>query len=158
MQRLALGNTLNTYKVQVWCDEIKSLLGVTETFPHAAYMLHLQMDSLVTGYNCIMCTIPDIQGLLQPLEEAIHKFFISALFGRPPCSSMERDLYALPVQLGGLGLVNPCKAAVSSFNASVQLTSPLIALIISQCADQTADPMRKHGVLTFMRAGSATPD
>ena len=49
---------------------------------------------------------------------------------------MERDLYALPVRLGGLGLVNLCKAMIFSFNASMQLTSSLVALIISQCADQ----------------------
>jgi len=58
-----------------------------------------------------MCTIPNIQDFLQPLEDVIHQLFIPALFGRPTCSAMERNLYALPVCLGGLGLVN-CHAAV----------------------------------------------
>ena len=101
-----------------------------------------------------MCTIPDIQGLLQPLEEAIHQFFIPALFDRPPCSSMARDLYALQMRLGGLGLVNPCKAAVSSFNASVQLTFPLIALIISQCADQTVHQAQVRQLKQTIRQGN----
>ena len=74
-----------------------------------------------------------------PLEDAIHQHFITALFGRPPCSSVERDLYALPVRLGGLGLVNPCKVSHSNFKASEQLTSPLVALIIAQCATQTVN-------------------
>ena len=64
-----------------------------------------------------MRTIPDITDLLQPLEDVIHQSFIPALFGRPSCSSTERDLYALPVRLGGLGLMNPCSAA-SSFRGS----------------------------------------
>jgi len=76
---------------------------------------------------------------LQPLKDMIHQLFIPALFGHPPCSAMERDLYALPVRLGGLGLVNPCKAASSSFSVSERLTSPLVALITSQCATQTVD-------------------
>ena len=41
-----------------------------------------------------MRTVPDIQDILQPLEEAIHQ---PALFGCPPCFFVERDLYALPV-------------------------------------------------------------
>ena len=116
-----------TSKVQVWRDEIKRLPEVAETFPHAAYAAFTHGFS--SHWLYIMHTIPDIQGLLQPLEEAIHQFFIPALFGCPPCSSMARDLYALPVRLGGLGLVNPCKAAVFGFNASVQLTSPLSLLL-----------------------------
>ena len=101
-----------------------------------------------------MRTIPDIQGLLQPLEEAIHQFFIPALFGRPPCPSMERDLYALPVRLGGLGLVNSCKAVDSSFNASVQLTSPLVVLIISQCADQIVHQAQVRQLKQAIRQGN----
>ena len=66
-----------------------------------------------------MRTIPDITDLLQPLEDVIHQSFIPALFGRPSCSSTERDLYALPVRLGGLGLMNPCSAA-SSFRDHVR--------------------------------------
>ena len=58
-----------------------------------------------------MLIIPDIKDFLQPLEDVIHQSFIPALFGRPPCSPTERDLYALSVRLGDLGLINPCSAA-----------------------------------------------
>ena len=61
-----------TSKVQVWCDEIKRLSEVTETFPHAAYAAFTH--GLSSHWLYIMRTIPDIQGLLQPLEEAIHHF------------------------------------------------------------------------------------
>ena len=59
--------------------------------------------------------------------------------GCPPCSSIERDLYALPVRLGGLGLMNPCSAASSAFHDSEKLTAPLVALIAAQCMTQTVD-------------------
>ena len=41
-------------------------------------------------------TIPDIQSLMQPLEDTIHQFLIPALTGWPPCSKTERDILALP--------------------------------------------------------------
>lgn len=51
-------------------------------------------------------TIPDIADLLNPLEEAIQQHLIPALTGRPPCSKEERDLLALPIRLGGMGITN----------------------------------------------------
>ena len=97
-----------------------------------------------------MCTIPDIQTLLQPLEEVIHQHFIPALWSSP-CSSVERDLFALPVRFGGLGLVKPCKVSQSNFHDSEQLTSPLIALIIAQRINQTADRDQVHQLKLAIR-------
>ena len=77
--------------------------------------------------------------------------FYSALFGRPPCSSTERDLYALPVRLGGLGLVNPCFAASSSFHDSEKLTASLVALIAAQCMTQTVDWDQVHHLKQSIR-------
>ena len=64
---------------------------------------------------------------------------------------MERDLYAFPVQLGGLGLVNPCTVSRSNFKALEQLTSPLAALIIAQCATQTVDHDQMHQLKLTIR-------
>ena len=91
-------------------------------FPHADYAALIH--GLFSHWSYLLCTIPDIT---------------PALLGRPPCSSTERDLYALPVHLGGLGLVNPCSAASSSFHDSERLTAPLVALIAAQCMTQTVD-------------------
>ena len=66
------------------------------------------------------------------------------MFGRPPCSPTERDLYALPVRLGGLALINPCSAAHSCFCDSERLTAPLVALIMAQYATQTVDHDHIH--------------
>ena len=98
-----------------------------------------------------MCTIPDIQTFLQPPEDVIHQHFIPALFGCPPCSSVERDLFALPVRFGGLGLVNPCKVSQSNFHDSEQLTSPFVALIIAQRINQTADRDQVHQLKLVIR-------
>ncbi len=55
---------------------------------------------------------------LLPLENAIHQYFIPALTGRPPRSSLERELLALPVRLGGLDLYNPAALSPTIFQAS----------------------------------------
>ena len=44
--------------------------------------------------------------LAQPLERVISDVFIPSLIGCN-CSEAERDLIALPVHMGGLGLINP---------------------------------------------------
>ena len=116
---------------------MKRLAEVADIFPHAAYAAFTH--GLFSCWSYLMRTIPDITDLLQPLEDVIHQSFIPVLFGRPPCSSIERDLYALPVHLGGLGLMNPCSAASSAFHDSEKLTAPLVALIAAQCMTQTVD-------------------
>ena len=60
---------------------------------------------------------------------AIQQYFIAALTGREACSVAERDLLALPVRLGGMGLVNTMSESVHAFEV---FTSPLVALIVAQ--------------------------
>ena len=86
-----------------------------------------------------MRTIPDIDNLLKPLENRIHQHLIPALTGHPPCSAIERDLLALPVRLGGLGLHDPSSLSTESFQSSKHITAPLVALIISQDLEKTPD-------------------
>ena len=52
---------------------------------------------------------------------------------------MERDLLALPVRLGGLGLSNPATSSPDVFQASQSLTAPLVALIVAQDVSQIVD-------------------
>ena len=48
------------------------------------------------------------------------------------CTREERDLLALPVQMGGLGLINPSQVATFEYEASVKVTKPLVQQIVSQ--------------------------
>ena len=134
--------TYVTSKVKAWCDEVKRLAEVADIFPHAAYAAFTH--GLFSCWSYLLRTIPHIADLLQLLEDVIHQLFIPALFGRPPCSFTERDLYALSVRLGSLGLVNPCSTASSSFHDFEKLTAPLVALIAVQCMTQTADWDQVH--------------
>ena len=70
------------------------------------------------------------------MEAAIHQHFIPALTGHEACSVVERELLALPVRLGGMGLVNPMSESTHAFEASKRITAPLVALIVAQTPNQ----------------------
>ncbi len=77
-------------------------------------------------------TVPEIQHELQPLENIIRLKLLPALTGRPPPNDSERELFALPARLGGLGLANPTVQSSREFVASVKITDPLKNAIVSQ--------------------------
>ena len=78
-----------------------------------------------------MRTLPDIERLLQPLERAISDVHIPSLIDRN-CSETERDLLALPVRMGGLGLINPSVSADAEYQASIRVSAPLVSKIEAQ--------------------------
>ena len=92
-------------KVKKWSEEIKCLAKVAVPQPHAAYAAFTH--GMSSRWTYLMRTIPNTLDLLLPNEEAICQHFIPALTGRTSCSTAMRDLLALPVRLGGLGLANP---------------------------------------------------
>ena len=59
---------------------------------------------------------------------------IPAWTGKAPPSDLERDLFALPACLGGLGIVNPVTLSSKYFPASVSISAPLCNLIEFQQA------------------------
>ena len=124
-------------KVEKWTEEIKKLAHIAQTQPHAAYSAYTH--GLSSRWSFLSRTIPDIADMLNPLEEAIQQHLIPALTGRPPCSREERDLLALPVRLGGMGITNPVSTSHRNFEASMRLTSPLAATIATQDQDRLVD-------------------
>ena len=103
-------------KVQGWTKDIMNLAEVASSQPHAAYAAYVH--GLSSRWSYLLRTVPDIDDLLQPLENAIHQHLIPVLTGRPPCSSIARDLLALPVRLGGLGIRDPSATSSESFQSS----------------------------------------
>ena len=54
----------------------------------------------------VMRLAPDIENLFQPLEDVMRHHFLPAITGRSASNGEERDLLALPVRLGGLGILH----------------------------------------------------
>lgn len=71
-------------------------------------------------------TIADIGDLFSPLEEAIRHRFLPTLTGLSAFSDAERDLMALPVHLGGLGITNPTNpdSPPAQYFSESQVSSP----------------------------------
>ena len=97
--------------------------------PHAAFSA--LSHGLARKWIYLLRTIPDIDDLLQPLEEGIHQRLLPAMTGRAPSSDMERNLHALPVRHGGLGIANPVKIAQEQISASRRLTAELVQDLMS---------------------------
>ena len=105
-------------KVEDWVGEVTRLAEFARSQPQASYAAFT--FGLRHRWTCFMRALPDIENLLQPLERAISNVLIPLLIGRN-CSEAERDLVALPVRLGGLGLINPSDSVDAEYSASIRI-------------------------------------
>ena len=80
-------------KLQQRVEEIKHLSSTTQTQPHAAYPAFVHV--LSTKWTYLSRTIPNIEELVQPLEDAIRHHFIPVLTRRAPPSKKEICLHYL---------------------------------------------------------------
>ena len=117
-------------KVADWVSEIEHLSSIAVTHPHAAYTAYTH--GLSSIWTFLARVIPEIGDLLCPLEEAIRHRFLTALTGKTALTDIERDLLALPVRLGGMGISNPTKQASQHHSTSIRVTAPLVAIISQQ--------------------------
>ena len=116
-------------KVEDWVGEVTRLAEFARSQPQASYAAFT--FGLRHRWTYFMRTLPDIENLLQPLERAISDVLIPSLIGRN-CSEAERDLVALPVRMGGLGLINPSDSADAEYSASIRVSAPLVSKIEAQ--------------------------
>ena len=109
-------------KVEEWVSEGVKLSKFAKTEPQASYAAF--SFGLKHRWTYFMRTLADIEDLLEPLERAIADVFISSLT-ESNCTQKERDLLALPVRMGGLGLTNTVQTARSEYSASIKISAPL---------------------------------
>ena len=122
-------NEYITNKVTSWTEEIAKLAEFALSQPQACYAVFT--FGLKHRWTYFLRTLPDIQDLLEPLENAISNVLIPAITEHS-CSSSERDILALPVRHGGLGITNPCREENREYQSSVKVTMPLVEKIVSQ--------------------------
>ena len=83
---------------------------------------------------------------LPPLELAIRQQFLSTMIPHPP-SDLERELFGLPVSLGGLGICDPYQASGEYYSFSRELSRPLVDLILQQCVTLPHDVIDSQCVI-----------
>ena len=109
---------------------MECLASIAISQPHAAYAAFTH--GLKHKWTYLSRVLSDISDLMAPLEKVIAQSFIPALTGQSQFNDSTRDLLALPVRLGGLGISNPMNTAPSQYDDSVEITAPLTELILQQ--------------------------
>ena len=141
---LGSGTFIDTFtkkKIARWTELIISLAEIAKSHPHAAYCGFVH--GLSNQWSFTMRTVPGIEDLFQPIEEAIRYHLIPALTGRD-VSEAERQLLSLPTRLGGLGLANPTHIASNEYAGSVKVTAPLVELINEKQFQYCIDTVSKQ--------------
>ena len=115
--------------VSQWAHGLSQLSLIAATQPHAAYTVLTHGFS--SKWKYFLRTNPHIGDLLSPLELGIRQHFLPTLIPHPP-SDLERELFGLPVSLGGLGICDPCRISTDDYNFSLELSRPLVDLILHQ--------------------------
>jgi hypothetical protein len=127
-------------KVAKWAKDIKELSEIAKEEPQAA--LSAFTKALCHRWTFVQRTIPDIKELFVPMEKCIREHFIPAVIGRN-VSDIHRRLLALPVRLGGLGIINPVEAADKEYQTSIKVTEDLVDLIYHQATSlKTLDKIK----------------
>ncbi len=80
-------------KVRCWVKDIEDLANIAKDEPQLAYACYTK--GLSHRWTYVLQTIPDIQHLVVPLEEAIRNIFIPAMLGRVIFDT-EREILELP--------------------------------------------------------------
>ena len=120
-------------KVTEWQQELTLMAKVATSQPHATFAAFIH--GYVHKFTYLSRTTPIQDHLLQPLEDVIRTQLIPAWTGRAPPNDLERELFALPARLGGLGITNPVSRVSKEYQASGSISAPLCQLIESQQPD-----------------------
>ena len=116
-------------KVEECVSEVVKLSEFAATEPQASYTA--LTFGLKHRWIYSLRTLQDIEDLLIPLERAVADTLIPSTTGHT-CTREERDLLALPVRMGRLGLINPSQVVTFEYEASVKVTKPFVQQIVSQ--------------------------
>ena len=124
-------------KVEDWVSQVVKLAEFAMSQPQACYAAFT--FGLRHRWTYLLRTLPNIEDLVEPLERAIADVLIPSITDHHCTTPSERDRLALPVRLGGLGIINPSQDADLQYQASVKTTAPLVEKIVSQVHETPDD-------------------
>ena len=123
-------------KVSDWCEELEKLCYIAKSNPHAAYCAYIH--SFQHKYTYFFRTMEGFEKHLEPLDNLITYGFLPTLFGSA-LTPTERELVALPLRFGGMGITIPSEKAVRDFKSSMFVTSGLVKEIKEQGQNPAPD-------------------
>ena len=116
-------------KIKMWSSEIATLSNIALSQPQAAYAAYIH--GVTSRWLYLSRTCPDTSKAR--LEQVIRFNLIPSLTGKIALNDLERNMLALPIRHGGLGIVDPSLISSSSYQASIAVSSPITNLILDQC-------------------------
>ena len=119
-----LVGTNRSGRIDKWIQEVITLSKIAMIEPHAAYAGFTH--GLRHKYTYIMRTLPGISEHLKRLDAAITNHLVKALFHNHECNEIERELFSLPMKLGGLGIIIPSEMSDIQFRNSQSVTRSLV--------------------------------
>ena len=135
-------------QISQWVQGLSQLSSVAVTQPHAAYAVLIHGFFSKWNYYLRTNPIPDDQ--LFTLEHAIRHKFLSTIILHPP-NDLERELFSLPISLGGLGICDPHQASKEFYKFSHTLSRPLVDLIPRQCESLPHDAIDSQLLYRFFK-------
>ena len=126
-------------KVVKWEEEIKTLLEIACTQPHAAYAA--LVHGVIRKYTFVMRTVPNISTMLKHLDEAIDDFIKVILQGYT-FNDAERLLFSLPAKYGALGIIIQSMRSDLEYQNSLKITKVMSENVKNQ--DNIYDDRKKE--------------
>ena len=123
---------------------VRHLARAAEKFPHQSVYVAFITMSLQSEWKFLQRLIPGWSSAwFGELNDVIKREFIPALLARRQFSEGEMELFELPVRWGRLGILDPTKAAQSSYELFFSATSMVREAILGDepldvpgCAEQ----------------------
>ena len=116
------------YKVDEWKEELETLVNIAQSQPQAAYAAYTH--GVMSKWNYIFRIMdfqePSTADILQPLGSKIRTQLLPAITGQNPPNDILCEVFSLPPNLGGLGMINPVSTASQQHHASIKVTAPLV--------------------------------
>ena len=97
---------------------------------------------LETSVDVLFKNFAADSGSIRAIRECNNLLLIPAITERK-CNQLDRNILALPVRFGGLGLRNPSLEARREYASSIKVTKPLVEQIVSQSHQLPEDSLIK---------------
>ena len=126
-------------KAEHWASMIGTLADLAKAHPQSAYSLFVH--AMRHKFSFIERSTPNAGASLQIVEDSIKDFFIPSIFGSNVMpTDLEREMYSLPINLGGLSIDNPVTGAAFKHAESRALCKTLSDLIKHSMKSYVIDP------------------
>jgi hypothetical protein len=109
-------------QIQKWKEGVETLARVARRFPQTAYAG--LSKSLQSEWQYLHRVLPDCAASFEPIEEALRKDFLPAIFQEREIGDL-RPLLGLAVSNAGVGISDPTRTADDAHRTSIACTSHL---------------------------------